>query len=75
MSDEKCGRTIAVLSVSAGAGHMRAAEAVKTAAETYFSGVKAVHVDLMTLVNDIFKKMYAESYLSIVENHPSLWGY
>lgn len=75
MSEVTPGKTIAILSVSAGAGHMRAAEAVKTAAEKYFPGVKAVHVDLMTLVNDIFRKMYAESYLSIVEKHPSLWGY
>jgi len=75
MSETTAGKTIAILSVSAGAGHMRAAEAVKTAAETFFPGVKAVHVDLMTLVNDIFRKMYAESYLTIVEKHPSLWGY
>ncbi|HOY65376.1 MAG TPA: glycosyltransferase [Candidatus Ozemobacteraceae bacterium] len=75
MNEKNTGKTIAILSVSAGAGHMRAAESVKAAADKYFPGTQAVHIDLMTLVNDIFRKMYAESYLSIVEKHPSLWGY
>ncbi len=68
-------KTLAIFSVSAGAGHVRAAEAVRAFAERDFPGVKAVHIDLMTLVNDLFKKLYADSYLSIVENHPTLWGY
>jgi len=67
--------TLAILSVSAGAGHVRAAEAVKVTAEKEFPSLNPVHIDVMTLVSDLFKKLYADSYLSIVEKHPSLWGY
>ena len=65
---------LAVLSVSAGAGHVRAAEAVKVAAEKNFPDFEAVHIDVMSMVGEIFRKLYAEAYLSLVENHPSLWG-
>lgn len=65
--------TLAILSVSAGAGHIRAAEALKTAAEA--RGLTAVHIDLMDHVPKIFRKLYAESYLKIVDRHPALWGY
>lgn len=64
---------IAILSVSAGAGHVRAAEAVKTVAES--RGVEAVHIDLMDLVPRLFKKVYSESYIEFVEKFPELWGY
>ncbi|MBI5017976.1 MAG: galactosyldiacylglycerol synthase [Deltaproteobacteria bacterium] len=64
-----------VLSVSAGAGHVRAAEALCAAAHRWHSGVEAVHVDVMDLVPRLFRKVYAESYLHVVEHHPALWGY
>jgi processive 1,2-diacylglycerol beta-glucosyltransferase len=66
---------ILVLSVSAGAGHVRAAEAVKASAQKWFNNVEVVHVDVMELVSKLFRKIYAESYISIVESHPALWGY
>jgi len=37
---------IAILSVSAGAGHVRAAQALQAAAEKWYPGVEAVHIDL-----------------------------
>jgi processive 1,2-diacylglycerol beta-glucosyltransferase len=66
--------TIALFSVSAGTGHVRAAEAIRSAA-TSIPGVTTVHLDLMTLVPPLFKKLYADSYLPLVERHPALWGY
>src|SRR5512138_989296 len=68
-------RKLLVLSVSAGAGHVRAAEALCAAAEQSYEGVDAVHVDVMDLVPRLFRKVYAESYLHVVERHPALWGY
>ncbi|MBF0499215.1 MAG: galactosyldiacylglycerol synthase [Candidatus Riflebacteria bacterium] len=67
--------TLAIFSVSAGAGHIRAAQAIERAAAEFKRPIKAVHVDLMTIVPELFKKMYADSYLDIVESHPTLWGY
>jgi len=64
-----------ILSVSAGAGHMRAAEAVRAHAASVIPPVSAVHVDLMTLVPDTFRRIYADSYIKLVEGHPALWGY
>ena len=68
-------QTIAVLSVSAGAGHVRAAQALQAAAERWYAGVRLVHIDVMELVSGLFRKLYAESYIDIVEHHPAFWGY
>lgn len=66
---------IAILSVSAGAGHVRAAQALQAAAERYYPGVEAVHVDLMELVPKLFRTIYADTYIKVVERHPAFWGY
>lgn len=66
---------IAILSVSAGAGHVRAAQALQAAAERWYPGVETVHVDLMDLVPKLFKTIYADTYLKVVEHHPAFWGY
>jgi processive 1,2-diacylglycerol beta-glucosyltransferase len=34
-----------------------------------------VHVDLMDLVPKLFKTIYADTYLKVVEHHPAFWGY
>jgi processive 1,2-diacylglycerol beta-glucosyltransferase len=66
-------RHILVLSVSAGAGHVRAAEAVCAAART--AGLDATHLDLLTLVPKEFRKLYAEQYIKLVDRLPQLWSY
>ena len=66
---------IVILSVSAGAGHVRAAEALRVTALESHPDVQAVHVDLMTLVPEGFKKLYTDSYIKVVERVPALWGY
>jgi processive 1,2-diacylglycerol beta-glucosyltransferase len=66
---------IAVLSVSAGAGHVRAAEALVATAKLHHPDVEAVHIDVMELVPKLFRKIYAEKYVDVVNRHPALWGY
>ncbi len=68
-------RTIVLLSVSAGAGHVRAAEALKQAAEAHYPSFRAIHLDVMNIVPEHFRTLYAESYMKIITHHPSLWGY
>ncbi len=68
-------RTIVLLSVSAGAGHVRAAEALKQAAEARYPSLRAIHLDVMDIVPDHFRTLYVESYMKIIKHHPSLWGY
>ncbi len=62
-----------MFSVSAGAGHVRAAEALVAAASNL--DLRATHHDVMDIVPPLFKKVYAESYLTLVTKHPALWGY
>jgi len=66
---------ILLLSVSAGAGHSRAAEALRAQAELSFPDVEAKHLDVMTLVPRSFRALYADYYIKIVERHPSVWAY
>ena len=66
---------ILVLSVSAGAGHVRAAEAICAAARVAKPQVRATHLDLLTLVSRDFRKLYGESYIRLVEKLPQLWSY
>ena len=69
------GKKILILSVSAGNGHVRAAEALAAGLKEWFPGNEARHVDLMSLVPRLFRKAYTDSYLKLVQNHPALWGY
>lgn len=66
---------IAIFSVSAGAGHVRAAQALQSAAEKWFPEVEVIHVDLMELVSKLFRTMYVDTYMKVVERHPAFWGY
>lgn len=66
---------ILLLSVSAGAGHLRAAEAVRAAAARERPGLKVEHLDVMEVVPALFKRLYADSYLKVINRHPAFWGY
>jgi len=68
-------KKLLILSVSAGAGHLRAAEALRETAATEFPGVEAEHVDLLSLTSEAFRRFYAETYDYLVEHQPSLWKY
>jgi processive 1,2-diacylglycerol beta-glucosyltransferase len=67
--------TLLVLSVSAGAGHVRAADAIVKAAEAAHPSMRATHVDLLSLVPKDFKKLYGEQYIKLVERLPQLWSF
>ncbi len=66
---------ILVLSVSAGAGHVRAGQALQASSERYFPNVTTIHTDVMELVPRLFRKIYSDSYIKVVEKYPALWGY
>lgn len=68
-------RHILVLSVSAGAGHVRAAEAICTAARGTHPTVRATHLDVLTLVSRDFRKLYGEQYIKLVEKLPQFWSF
>ena len=62
-----------MLSVSAGAGHIRAAEALVASANAS-DGQRATHVDVMHLVGPGFRRLYVDLYLKLASQYPTLWG-
>lgn len=67
-------KRLLILSVSAGAGHNRAAEALAATGRSYPN----VHVewhDALRFTNKLFKKTYADSYLFMANTTPALWGF
>lgn len=68
-------KRILVLSVSAGAGHVRAAQALCAAAQLQFPHLELTHVDVMDLVSQGFRKLYADSYIKLVEKMPLAWAF
>jgi processive 1,2-diacylglycerol beta-glucosyltransferase len=65
-------KRLLLLSVSAGAGHVRAAEALRAAAAE--AGLVAEHLDVMDFVSSAFRALYTDFYLKLVEHHPSVWA-
>jgi len=68
-------RRLLLLSVSAGAGHLRAAEALRAHALALHPGVAVSHVDVMEHVPAAFRKLYTDFYIALVNRRPALWGY
>lgn len=67
---------ILVLSASVGAGHLRAAEAVELALrELAPAGSTIRNVDVLTLAGPLFRRVYAQAYLDLVNAAPHLLGY
>ncbi|MES2536432.1 MAG: glycosyltransferase [Pseudomonadota bacterium] len=67
-------KRILVLSVSAGAGHVRAAEAICSQA-SLDDTADAVHLDVMDFVPAAFRSVYANFYLKLASRHPAVWRY
>jgi processive 1,2-diacylglycerol beta-glucosyltransferase len=64
-----------ILSVSAGGGHMKAAEAIKECIESRFPESRTLIVDTLKYVNPIVDKFIVGGlYLNTVKNAPVLWG-
>src|SRR5689334_4199201 len=68
-------KRILVLSVSAGAGHVRAAQALCAEAERSRPDVAVTHLDVMEVVPSAFRKVYADSYVKLVDKMPLAWEY
>jgi processive 1,2-diacylglycerol beta-glucosyltransferase len=66
---------ILILSASVGAGHLRAAEAVEAALRETAPDAHVANVDVMTLTNTLFRRLYAKSYLDLANRAPHVLGY
>lgn len=68
-------KKLLILSASAGAGHLRAAEALSVAARTAYPQLEVQTHDALDFMGGWFKKAYNQAYLASVNNTPELWGY
>jgi len=66
---------ILIVSVRAGAGHLKAAEAVAAAFAKYQPNVEVKNVDLLDYSNDLIKYLYGKMYLDVVKAFPELYAY
>lgn len=67
-------KNILILHASVGAGHTRAAKAVAQALALESPDSHAVVVDALDLARPLFKKIYGDGYLELVEKAPKLFG-
>ncbi len=66
---------ILVLSASVGAGHMRAAQALELAFREVVPQATVTNLDVLTLTNAAFRRVYGKAYLDLVNKAPHVLGY
>ncbi len=66
---------ILVLSASVGAGHLRAAEAVELALRQTLPDATVKNLDVLEMTNRLFKRLYGQFYLDLVNKAPHALGY
>src|SRR6476620_3617616 len=66
---------VLILSASAGAGHVRAAQAVEKAFVAMGAARKVRHVDVLDYTNVVFRRLYSEAYLEMVNSAPEVLGW
>jgi processive 1,2-diacylglycerol beta-glucosyltransferase len=65
---------VLMISVSAGSGHVRAAEALLETSQQ-FADVQAAHIDVMKTVSRSFRGVYSDFYRHLINHAPALWAY
>ncbi len=66
---------VLILSASAGAGHMRAADAVERAFRLTNAASEVKHVDTLQYTNKLFRHLYSKAYIDLVNKSPELLGW
>jgi processive 1,2-diacylglycerol beta-glucosyltransferase len=68
-------KKVLILSVSAGAGHLRAAEALERAFRLTNPALEVRHVDTLQYTNKIFRHLYSKAYIEMVNKMPDVLGW
>jgi processive 1,2-diacylglycerol beta-glucosyltransferase len=66
---------ILITSVSAGSGHVRAAQAIEAAYKLEHPDIEALHVNVMDLVSKPFRRLYEDGYMLLADKAPAMWGW
>jgi processive 1,2-diacylglycerol beta-glucosyltransferase len=64
---------IVIVSVSAGAGHVRAGAPLEEATHLVAPGTEVHHVDILEHTGRACKKAYAGGFLEVVSRSPTVW--
>jgi processive 1,2-diacylglycerol beta-glucosyltransferase len=62
-----------IVSVNAGAGHLRAAQALEVAAREMLPHAKVVNCDALDYANPAFRKNFTRTYERLAKDLPSIW--
>lgn len=66
---------VLVLSASAGAGHVRAAQAIEKAIGERGASREVRHVDTLQYTNKLFRNLYTKAYIDMVNKAPDVLGW
>jgi processive 1,2-diacylglycerol beta-glucosyltransferase len=66
---------VLVLSASAGAGHLRAADAIEKAIRLRGLASEVQHLDVLRYTNKVFRHLYSKAYIDLVNNAPEVLGW
>jgi len=66
---------VLILSASAGAGHVRAAQALERAFADLGAAREVRHVDALQFTNKVFRTLYSKTYLDLVDRAPDVLGW
>lgn len=66
---------VLVLSASAGAGHIRAAQALEKAFIEMGATKEIKHIDTLEYTNKLFRNLYSKAYIDLVNAAPELLGW
>ena len=68
-------KKVLLLSASAGAGHVRAAQALEKAFNEAGAAREVRHVDTLEFTNKIFRHLYSRAYIELINKMPEGLGY
>ena len=70
-------KKVLLLSASAGAGHVRAAEAIEKAFKQAKGAAnrEVLHVDVLNYTNKLFRHLYSKAYIDLVNKMPEVPGW
>jgi len=69
------GRRVLILSVSAGTGHVRSAQALEQVFREQPGVGEVQHVDALRFTNKLFRDFYSKLYIQLVQKAPTILGF
>jgi len=66
---------VLILSASAGAGHIRAAQAIEKAFLQLKAAKELRNIDTLDYTNKLFQKLYSKAYIELVDKAPDVLGW